>query len=103
MGMPFTSLQGIENLIYGVQFDRDPTEPANVERIFRVAVQMDELRTPEDYAALIREALNSEEQFSSLIPHLPHSEEVIRRFLEKMLDRINSMDQRKVMFTRLSD
>jgi len=78
---------GIRGLIYGVQFAPDPLEC--VEHIIQHVVQKDRLNSAGDYVALIREALDSETQLSSLLPQ-PHSEAVIRSFLSEMLAKLTA-------------
>jgi len=83
MELSLTSRLGVENLLYGVQFDPEPIE--SIGHIIKHVVRDDRAR----YAAIIREALGSETQLSSLLPQ-PHSEAVIHKYLSEMLARLTT-------------
>jgi len=73
----------INRLIYGVQYSSDPL--TDVERIKQLLLKQSDI-TIEEYVSAIRMALNSEMQIVSFIIPQPHTEEVIRSFLTKMLE-----------------
>jgi len=80
----------IRLLIYCVQFSPDPSNNAiDIEHVAQQVAQEDDFGSTAEYAASIREALDSETQLSLLIPQ-PHSEAVIRSFLSKLLDRLTT-------------
>ena len=74
----------IRTLIYCVQFSADPTQA--VDHVLQTVVARDDLGRDE-YRDAIATALSSTEPLAGLIPQ-PHSEEVIRRFLELVLARL---------------
>lgn len=70
----------IRALIYPVQFDPRPEE--EVGRVLAVVVDRRALGGERaDYLAATRDALNSSEELSRLIPQ-DHPEEVVRRYLK---------------------
>jgi len=81
----------IRLLLYGILYNPDPPKDAiAIERNIQEMHNGDlsKFGTAAEYAASIREALGSETQLSLLLPQ-PHSEDVIRSFLSKVLDRLS--------------
>lgn len=69
----------ISGLLYPIQFERDPAD--GIDRVLEMVVDRRAMNgTPEEYAAAVDAALQSDEQLAKLIPQ-PHSEAVIRAFL----------------------
>jgi hypothetical protein len=76
----------IKMLIYPIQFEKDPLD--GLERVFKTVLAPQSMKLPlSDYAETIKVALESSEDLSSLIAK-NHSEESIRRYLGKLLERI---------------
>jgi hypothetical protein len=76
----------IRALIYCTQFDDDPTQA--VDHVIQTVVAKRALgRERDEFREAIASALSSTESLATLIPQ-PHSEEVIRRFLELVLARL---------------
>ena len=79
----------IKALIYPIQFEKDPID--GMERVFKTVLAPNIMNVPlSDYAETIKVALESSEQLSSLIAK-NHSEPTIRRYLVKLLQRIEQM------------
>jgi len=75
----------IRKLIYPIQFDADPSQPAVVDRVLQQVRARDS--DGSESLRAIREALESHESLSGLIPQ-PHSEEVIRDYLGEVQKRL---------------
>ena len=76
----------IRMLIYPIQFEKDPCD--GLERVFKTVLAPSSIKVPlSEYANSIKVALESSEQLSALIAK-NHSEPAIRRYLVKLLQRI---------------
>lgn len=79
----------IRTVIYPIQFEKDPVD--GMERVFKTVLAPNIMNVPlSDYADSIRIALESSEELSTLIAK-NHSEPTIRRYLVKLLQRIEQM------------
>ena len=79
----------IRALLYGVQFEDDPTQA--IERVVETVAKKGALGLePDDYRNAIISALASDEALARLIPH-GHSDETIRRFLALVLDQLQEI------------
>jgi hypothetical protein len=78
----------IRGLVYPIQFDRDPID--GVDRVLEQVVRARALNaSPEQYAAAVQAALQSDERLSLLIPQ-PHPESVIRAYLAEVGQRLTN-------------
>lgn len=76
----------LKTVLYAVQFERDPLD--GMERVFKTVLAPNILNVPmSEYADSIRTGLESSEQLSTLIAK-NHSEPTIRRYLVKLLQKI---------------
>jgi hypothetical protein len=76
----------IRMLIYPIQFEKEPVD--GMERVFRTVLAPDSVKIPiSDYVDSIKIALESSEELSTLIAR-NHSEAAIRRYLVKLLQRL---------------
>ena len=87
----------IRLMLYDILYNPDPSKDAiaierNVQQMHDG--DLSEFGTAAEYAMSIREALDSETQLSLILPLLPqpHSEDVIRSFLSKVLDRLSTAE-----------
>ena len=75
-------------LIYPVQFDKDPTDDAVIDRVIERVINIGTMdATPDEFLQNIRIALSSDEILSRLIPQ-EHSEDVIRSYFAKLESRL---------------
>jgi hypothetical protein len=74
----------IAKLVYPIQFERKPID--GVDWVL-AQVANDERIKPAEYLSAVREALQSTEELSALIPQ-DHSESVIRGYLAEMERRL---------------
>lgn len=76
----------IRGLIYGIQFERDPRN--GLDRVIEMVVARGgSAESPADHLGAIREALASDADLSGLLPQ-PHSDAVLRQFLDALAARI---------------
>jgi hypothetical protein len=82
----------IRLVLYCILYSPDPSDAKVIEHNIYLIQRGDDPFTVAEYTAAIREALDSETQLSLLLPQ-PHSEDVIRSFLSKLLDRLTAAEQ----------
>jgi len=81
----------IRALLYPVQFERDPVD--GIDRVMEQVVRKRALGlAPADYLALVRAALASNANLTSLLPQ-PHSESVVRSYLREVECRLAAEPQ----------
>ncbi|MEJ7728973.1 MAG: hypothetical protein WKG00_07150 [Polyangiaceae bacterium] len=76
----------VRALLYVVQFARDPAQAVG-HALDQVVRKRALGAGPEEYLASVRAALASEEELADLIPQ-PHPEDVVRRFLGLVEQRL---------------
>jgi hypothetical protein len=79
----------VQALMYGVQFDRDPTLPTIIERAVKIVIERDRENAPGDYLQAIETALGSSRDLAKLLPQ-PHCDQVVRRFLGSIAEDLRA-------------
>jgi hypothetical protein len=83
--------RGFSNVVlYGLLFD-DALDDAVVDRVAQGIIEQPFMPTSEQDYAAIAEALRSGARLTDSLPNNPHAEHDYRDFLERVLDRLDSM------------
>jgi hypothetical protein len=85
----------IRALMYPVQFDRNPSDSDNVERVLRLVIQNGSLNADEEeYLSAIQNALSSKEKLTALVPGIKR-ESKVRDFLRRVGEELGHAELRE--------
>ena len=86
----------IRALLYPVQFDRNPGDTDNVERVLRLVIQKGSLNADEEeYLSAIKNGLSSKEKLTALVPGMK-GECKVRDFLRRVEEELGRAEMREV-------